>query len=268
MQVRIPAPASAPAPVPEAQPVAAKPLYPQPQAQQPAAQPQAAPAQPAAPSAVQNIRSAAAATDAQRGLNFASSSNGGLTGLIVISAVLLAVYLGIRTFGKKRLGRDPEIQVLSARRLGHRSELLLVRALGSDHLLMTSAGRVERVASAPSPSEPSVPSLSLPPPPMAAEAQGDTAESQAEGLGIITKLSSRSRLRKLLDAVDQEPDAEPAPAPRNSGRPSFGPELLSAIHHHKLNAIASLPSVAQNAGKQSDAVAGIARLRAGSRGPN
>jgi NAD(P)H-dependent flavin oxidoreductase YrpB (nitropropane dioxygenase family) len=94
------------------------------------------------------------------------------------------------------------------------------------------------------------------------------ADSQAEGLGIISKLSSRSRLRKLLDAVEQEPgEPEPVPA-RESRRPAFGPELLSAIHHHKLSAAASLPPLTaanSNANKQSDAVAGIARLRAGTR---
>jgi hypothetical protein len=50
---------------------------------------------------------------------------------------------------------------------------------------------------------------------------------------------------------------------RQSRRPNtFGPELLSAINQHKLTGLSSLPSIAS---KQSDAVAGIARLRAGTR---
>lgn len=245
-----------------------KPLYPQ-QEQQPVAQPAAAPAPAPAPTAISNIRAAAAASD-QQGIQFSSGSRGGLTGLAIISGLLLAAYAGIRSLSKKRPQRPADIQVVSTRRLGHRSELLVVRALGADHLLVTSAGRVERVASVPSPVEPSVslapaslpssPSLSIPPAPA-------DADSQAEGLGIISKLSSRSRLRKLLDAVEQEP-AEPEPAPaRDSRRPAFGPELLSAIHHHKLGAVASLPplTAASASAKQSEAVAGIARLRAGSR---
>lgn len=258
-----PAPAVAAAPAPA--PAPSKPLYAP--AQPVAAQVQAAAPAPEtkpAPAAISSIRAAAAATD-KEGLQFSTGSRGGLTGLAIISGLLLAAYAGIRSLNKKRPQRSADIQVLSTRRLGHRSELLVVRALGADHLLVTSAGRVERVTSVPSPLEPS---LSLPPAPIPTTAPAVDADSQAEGLGIISKLSSRSRLRKLLDAVEQEP-AEPAPAPvHDSRRPSFGPELLSAIHHHKLSAVASLPPLAAanvNANKQSEAVAGIARLRAGTR---
>jgi hypothetical protein len=211
---------------------------------------------------------AAAAKTNAMGLAGGSSQNLGL--LMMVSAMLLAIYACIKKFAKPRTIHAQDIEVLSARTLGKGSQLLLVRALGSDHLLMTSqGGRVERVASEPSrvdiPLErPSI--ASLPPvAPMSATAD----DSQAEGLGVFTKLSSRSRLRKLLDAVDKEnPESEPppasdAPAARESRRPnSFGPELLSAIHHHKLTGLSSLPSIAN---KQSEAVAGIARLRAGTR---
>jgi hypothetical protein len=205
-------------------------------------------------------------------LGFAGGSNQNLGLLMMISAILLGIYACIKRFAKPRVIRAQDIEVLSARRLGKGSELLLVRALGSDHLLVTSAGRTERVASVPSPVEPPLllPSLTSPPTAAPASAPAPEETSQAEGLGIITKLSSRSRLRKLLDAVDKETsEAEPAPAsapaapPRTSGRPTaFGPELLSAINQHKLSGFSSLPSIAN---KQSDAVAGIARLRAGTR---
>jgi len=205
-------------------------------------------------------------------LGFAGSSNQNLGLLMMISAILLGIYACIKRFAKPRVIRVQDIEVLSARRLGKGSELLLVRALGSDHLLVTSSGRTERVASVPSPIEPPLlaPSLTSPPSMAPASAPPPVEESQAEGLGIITKLSSRSRLRKLLDAVDKETtDSEPAPVslslpappPRDSRRPNaFGPELLSAIHQHKLTGFSSLPSIAN---KQSEAVAGIARLRAG-----
>jgi hypothetical protein len=203
-------------------------------------------------------------------LGFAGGSNQNLGLLMMISAVLLGIYACIKRFAKPRTIRAQDIEVLSARRLGKGSELLLVRALGSDHLLVTSSGRTERVASVPSPIEPPLLAPSLTSPPSAAPATAPAPEeSQAEGLGVIAKLSSRSRLRKLLDAVDKEtsePEPAPAPAPalppRTSGRPSFGPELLSAINQHKLTGLSSLPSIAN---KQSDAVAGIARLRAGTR---
>jgi hypothetical protein len=206
----------------------------------------------------------------QLGLAEPSGSNFGM--LIAITAVLLGVYGYLRVYNKKKKrapGRAPEIEVVSARRLGHRQELLVVRALGEDHLLMCSQGRMERVSSVRTPtllpSElPLAPQSILP---TSAAATGE-AESQANGLGIITKLSSRSRLRRLLDAVDSEmppepepemePAAMPAPAYRPSGRPSFGPELLSAMNQHKMTSLSAMPQV--NA-RQSEAVAGIARLR-------
>jgi hypothetical protein len=204
-------------------------------------------------------------------LGLAGGSNQNIGLLLMISAILLAVYACIKRFTKPRTIRTQDIEVLSARRLGKGSELLLVRALGSDHLLVTSAGRTERVASVPTPVEPPLLAPSLTSPPTAAPATAPAPEeSQAEGLGVIAKLSSRSRLRKLLDAVDKETsESGPAPAPApmlpapQSRRPNaFGPELLSAINQHKLTGLSSLPSIAS---KQSDAVAGIARLRAGTR---
>jgi hypothetical protein len=252
------APAASVSPVPP--PSAAKPLFADTANPQPAAK----------PSAVGAVAKPASAKPTT--LGFAGGSNQNLGLLMMISAVLLGIYACIKRFAKPRTIRTQDIEVLSARKLGKGSELLLVRALGSDHLLVTSAGRTERVASVPTPVEPPLLAPALTSPPSAAPATAPAPEeTQAEGLGIITKLSSRSRLRKLLDAVDKEtsdsapPPAPPAPAlppPRASGRPAFGPELLSAINQHKLTGFSSLPSIAN---KQSDAVAGIARLRAGTR---
>jgi hypothetical protein len=267
--VATPAPAAKLTPVanavarPVPQPSAAKPLVLNGQA---APTPAAAAASPAAPAAKPSAIGAFARKSTN--MSFAGGTGQNLGLLMMISAVLLGIYACLKKFGKPRTIRAQDIEVLSARRLGNRSELLLVRALGSDHLLVTSHGRIERVASAPSPVEPPLLLPSLPPAaPASAAAEVD---SQATGLGIITKFSSRSRLRKLLDAVDKESTAnesEPPPlapaAPRDSRRPhAFGPELLSALNHHKLTGLSSLPSVAN---KQSEAVAGIARLRNGTR---
>lgn len=248
------------------QPSAAKPLVLNGQAKPETAAAAASPAPPASKSRAIGGASASTTTN----LSFAGGAGQNLGLLMLISAVLLGVYACLKKFGKPRTIRAQDIEVLSARRLGNRSELLLVRALGSDHLLVTSPGRIERVASAPSPIDPplllpSIPTLAAAPACAAAE-----ADSQANGLGIITKFSSRSRLRKLLDAVDKESaanESDPPPPPpaaaRDSRRPhAFGPELLSALNHHKLTGLSSLPSIAS---KQSEAVAGIARLRAGTR---
>jgi hypothetical protein len=211
--------------------------------------------------AVRTLAESARAPEAAA-LGLADGPGTNIGALVLFSIVLGGAYLAIRRYAKQKSERPQDIQVLSARRLGHRSELLVVRALGADHWLVTSSGRVERVASVPTPAEPMLAAAAAPEPtPTAAPAMQSVAEaaeaaSQANGLGIISKLSSSYRVRKLLDAVDQE-TAEPAPA-RPSGRPAFGPELLSAMNQHKFGSLASLPPLAL---KQSDAVAGITRLR-------
>jgi hypothetical protein len=222
-----------------------------------------------AAAAVPALKPSPAVTPAKTAsVGFAGGSNQNIGLLLMISAILLAVYTCLKKFAKPRTIHAQDIEVLSARSLGKGSQLLLVRALGSDHLLVASQGRIERVASEPSRVDIPLEKPSIAPPPSAAPVSAAADDSQAEGLGVFTKLSSRSRLRKLLDAVDKEnPEAESlpaaAPAPRDSRRPNaFGPELLSAMNHHKLTGLSSLPSIAS---KQSEAVAGIARLRAGTR---
>ncbi|HEY2732474.1 MAG TPA: hypothetical protein VGI70_00740, partial [Polyangiales bacterium] len=167
--------------------------------------------------------------------------------LLIATLILGLIFVGLQLFNKKKANAPkPQIEVLGARRLGHRQELLIVRALGSDHLLLCTGGRAERVASSPTP----VP-LALP-----ANSQARPGEeSQAGGLGLISRLSSHHRLRKLLDNVEQErlDGDEPLPAPRLN---PFGQELVSASRKHA--AVHSLPAPR---GRQSEAVAGLDRLR-------
>jgi hypothetical protein len=260
-----PATVAKPAPVVNAAPLAAaKPLV-----LQGAAKPETALA------AKKSTSPASASTLGNTKLGLAAGSQANLGLLIAISALLLVAYGWIKRFAKPRTPRTPDIQVLSARRLGNRSELLVIRALGADHLLVTSQGRIERVASVPSPVEPLLLAPSFPPAATPASAAAE-ADSQADGLGIITKLSSRYRVRKLLDAVDKETSESesalaapppPAAAARPSRRPqAFGPELMSAMNQHRMTGLSSVPqSIAPIANKQSDSVAGIARLRAGTR---
>ena len=71
--------------------------------------------------------------------------------LAVVSLVLGVIYGFIRLFQARR-GRGerlPEIEVLGARRIGTRHQLLLVRALGQEHLLSVNAGHTERLSSTP-----------------------------------------------------------------------------------------------------------------------
>ena len=180
--------------------------------------------------------------------------------LIFASIVLGGVYGGLQYYNKRRRPAAllrPEIEVLGARRLGHRQELVIVRALGSDHLLLCTGGRAERVASTPTP-------VALPP----AGPKGPD-DTQAGGIGLISRLSSHHRLRKLLDSVDQEMPqeeaeapalSEPATSPRLNG---FGAELFSASRKQQQRAqlYSVPPAPPARDRRQSEAVAGLDRLR-------
>jgi hypothetical protein len=167
--------------------------------------------------------------------------------LLVATVVLSVVLGGLQFMNKRKPSVKPQIEVLGARRLGHRQELLIVRALGSDHLLLCTGGRAERVASSPTP----VPQA------LAAENPARGEDSQAGGLNLISRLSSHHRMRKLLDSVDNDnADDVVDPMPLTKPNP-FGAELFSAAR--KQAAVHSLP--AGRTRQQSEAVAGIDRLR-------
>jgi hypothetical protein len=180
----------------------------------------------------------------------AELSNGSSPTLLylLIATIVLALMLGaLQLFNKKKPGVKPQIEVLGARRLGHRQELLIVRALGSDHLLLCTGGRAERVASSPTP----------PPAALPADTQAHGEDSQAGGLNLISRLSSHHRLRKMLDSVDRDlPDEDVVEAMPLTKPNPFGAELFSAAR--KQSSLHALPDMR---GRQSEAVAGIDRLR-------
>jgi hypothetical protein len=165
--------------------------------------------------------------------------------LVVASVVLGGVYLALTRMNKKK-PLNSSIEVLGTRRLGHRQELLIVRALGSDHLLLCTGGKAECVASTPTATD-------LPLEPVHDPDPESKPASQAGGIGIISRLSSQHRLRKLLDSVDSDA-AEPEPEETSR----FSHELYSASARKRNAPLHSLPVPA---GRQSDAVAGITRLR-------
>ncbi|MET0388838.1 MAG: hypothetical protein ABW321_22895 [Polyangiales bacterium] len=168
--------------------------------------------------------------------------------LVVASVLLAGGYIGLTLKQKKKRPDASTIEVLETRRLGHRQELLVVRALGSDHLLLCTGGRAECVAS-----QPTQPRIPLPLP---SELQQPEPKppSQAGGIGIISRLSSQHRLRKLLDSVDAEtPDEADGEEPQTG---AFASELYTAARQR--TGVHALPNANL---RQSDAVAGITRLR-------
>jgi flagellar biogenesis protein FliO len=257
-------PAAAPAALP-ALAVAAAPAPPaaaplQPKAAEAAA---AAPLAPAAASAQPSGLGAAAenSEEEELGTQDESSERANPIWLLGAASVLLAfVYFGLQRLQRTRSLHSPSIEIVGTRKLGHRQELLIVRALGADHLLLCTNGRAERVASTPS-------NLALPantPTPGAAQAQSSeqkpaNGQSQAGGIGLMSRLSSQHRLRRLLDSVgsDAAPAAEGDAEPEADPDTEFSSELRTATRQRG----ALLHSIPAPAARQSESVAGITRLR-------
>ena len=167
------------------------------------------------------------------------------------SVLLTFVYFGLQHLQRTRSIHSPQIEIVGSRRLGHKQSLLIVRALGSDHLLLCTNGRAERVASTPS-------GTSMPTHPLTDQPPPNKPASQAGGIGLMSRLSSQHRLRKLLDSVGGD-GAQPSEADAAEGVDSeFDAELRTATQKRGGALLHSLPAPAA---RQSESVAGITRLR-------
>lgn len=164
-----------------------------------------------------------------------STGSGGFAVMLLITVLLGSVFGVVKLVARRRSTRSrPEIDVVSSKRLGPRHQLVVVRALGEDHLLSINRGETERLASVPSPEQNAV---ELP----------ASDEAPADLLG---------RLREGLGLRIPEPTSEPeAPAPKlpldDGGR--FGSQLMRAAAAARYGASAAKPG--------SESVAGLVRLR-------
>ncbi len=130
------------------------------------------------------------------------AGGGSSMGTLALIALLLgAIYLVVRFITKKKTIRiDEDIDVVASKRLGPRYQLVVVRALGQDHLLALHKGQTQLISS----SEPDASPLALPERPRR-EGASDLIESLQQRLGEDrVQLSSRvgvpSRFgAKLLD---------------------------------------------------------------------
>ena len=201
-----------------------------------AARPATAAGDPAAATALFATDAASGAATVDDGTSSADAKLGGgeagasLGALLLASLVLGALYAGLR-LGLLRRRRRPDlagIEVLSAKRLGTKHQLLLVRALGEDHLLSVNGAQTERLASAPSPKEP-----------QAADPIG----------GFLSRLPQDV----VQLGASPEPKREEAATDKPEETP-FGEELLSFVRGKP-------PSEPSAAPAGSDAVAGLMKLR-------
>jgi flagellar biogenesis protein FliO len=80
---------------------------------------------------------------------------GHLLSLLAITAVLLIALGAVRFWQGRRAakGLEPSIRIIAATRLSPKQQLVVVRALGQDHLLAIEPGRTERLISITTPTE-------------------------------------------------------------------------------------------------------------------
>ncbi len=116
-------------------------------------------------------------------------STGTPVGLLLFITVLLAALLGVVKFIAKRrvLPTPDDIDVVSSKRIGPRHQLIVVRALGEEHLLSVNGGQTQLITSVSSDGMSALESLKLPAMPAAATPVAQTkaaAPSRAERLGL------------------------------------------------------------------------------------
>lgn len=84
----------------------------------------------------------------------ASSGTSPIT-IAIVLALFVAAFFAIRHFAQRDAkGAHATIKVIASHRLGPKQQLVLVRALGQDHLLAVDAAKTERLSSVPTPAEP------------------------------------------------------------------------------------------------------------------
>jgi len=159
--------------------------------------------------------------------------------MLLITVLLGSVYGVVKLLARRRTTvTRPEIEVVSSKRLGPRHQLVVVRALGEDHLLSINRGETERLASMPTPDD----EFAAAPEP---EDTSDLLGRLREGLG-------------LRIAVPEEAAApQAARLPLDDGG-RFGSQLMRAA------ATARYGQTSARAGSAhagSEAVAGLMRLR-------
>lgn len=235
----LPAPAdAAPSALAAAPPATAAPAAP------PAA-PLAAPAAPVAaadPASVERdgeaeVAPAPAPAPAAAGLPAPSASGSSFGLMLLLTLILGLAYGAIRYVGRKRgPAIAPPIHVIASRRLGPRHQIVVVRALGEDHLLSINAGQTQRLASMPSPLE--------------AEAPAEGPDAGGTQGGLLGKLGRGFGLRVEEDTRPHAMGGPEAAASAIDDSSVFGAQLMRAA-----------ATTGPSARRQSEAVAGLIALR-------
>ena len=149
-----------------------------------------------------------------------------------------------------KAGPVSDIEIISTKRIGNKHQLLVVRALGEDHLLSINAGRTDRITSLPIPES------------VYAEPEGADEPALASG----TEEASEGLMSKIQQRLGMASQRPTKPAPPSS---SIDEERVSLSQAAKMRAFGKELRRAEGATKAqstppsgtSDAVAGLIRLR-------
>jgi flagellar biogenesis protein FliO len=166
--------------------------------------------------------------------------------LLLITAVLGALYVGVKfVLGKRKKNPLADIEIVASKRLGTRHQIVLVRALGEDHLLSINGTQTQCIASTPS-------AMPAEPPPA-----GEKVPERASA--ILRRLEDHvAKQRKLAtgDLVPPKPMVEKKPTPVEQ---RFGKELMRfAIENEEPKPIPIRPMRVR---RHSEAVRGLVELR-------
>ena len=244
--------------------------------------------------ALRALALAHAESDEAPALSLDDGSHGPQLGSLLAITVLLLLALGaVRLYQSRRAskGLEPSIRIIAATRLSPKQQLVVVRALGQDHLLAIEPGRTERLISIATPIE-SAPAeepllelrLSREPGPTSAAASVSQALSALplahNGMSAPQELDSFARsaahaptlFGRTLAAIGLGGRASTppaiAPSPLASIAPPgaasfastpFGRELARLVESRSETPLAQSASMQPGAGS---AVAGLVRLRA------
>ena len=159
--------------------------------------------------------------------------------LIMLTIALGAVLLGVKRFAKKTKAPPADIDVVSTKRIGPRHQLIVVRALGEEHLLSVNAGQTQRLTSV---------SIAPPPPSAMPLAPSKPRDDADEDLELKLGLKKRS----IFHGFDQKAASERPPAMDNDER--FGARLLE-LATRKTDSMESRPSSASS-------ISGLLELKA------
>ncbi len=217
------------------------------------------------------------ASESERGASpglAGGDSTGNLFSLLAITAVLLLALGTVRYWQSRRASSslEPSIRILAAARLSSKQQLIVVRALGQDHLLSVEPGRTERLASINTPLEKStdevVSALRASREPGASPAGLSSLHGPL--LGPASQPSAPTFLARTLTALGVGARPQPSSA---AGSAFSSPEPTAAQAHANTQFSRELARLVESRSEmplattsmppsEASAVAGLVRLRA------